>query len=153
MKLDFFAICRNYTILFVICLLSILVKCNDLAEMRVLIENIDFSSVDSNRPVPSSLENSIRKNDFKSQLLYDKLAVHQSEFKFKQFYENFTIFFGDASTSWILAQKTTTSSINLVDVYVSRDHGANYELFSFLSNSFLLNNLFINYLHPKIVRI
>jgi hypothetical protein len=118
------------------------IECNHLAEMRVSVKNIDFSLVHN----VSTINSSIYKNDqFNSHILYDKISVLQSEFKFEKFYDNITIIFGKHSSSWILAKRINS---NLKDIYVSRNNEAK---FTSLNVNFQFNDLLINPVHQDIV--
>ena len=118
------------------------IECSHLAKMRVSIKNIDFSLVHN----VSTINSSIYKNDqFDSHILYDKISVLQSEFKFDKFYDNITIIFGKHSSSWILAKRINS---NLKEIYVSRNNEAK---FTSLNVNFQFNDLLINPVHQDIV--
>ena len=125
----------------IIALLAILLnetECNYLSEMRIPIKNIDFSLVHN----VSSIKSSIYNNDqFESHILYDKISILQSEFKFEKFYDNMTILFGKHLTSWILAKRINS---NIKDVYVSKNNDAKY---ASLKINFQIDDLLINPVH------
>lgn len=138
-------LCHNIAIFQLVTILSTAISsifCNT----RILIENIDFSSVKFNKTSLTINKNLPSNNEFTSSILFDKISIHKTQFTFNKFYDNLTIQFSKDSTSWILAKRCDSVQI---DVFVSRDNEATYSKKDI--SSVRINDLFINQNRPEMV--